>query len=167
MKEKKLTPDMLLRNLDIPYLDLILEEIFLLPGATLRKILPDCPPTPETVQDLIEQTQFGSEDVLRRLRDIKKLSCKVEIQSEDLLQISTHAETPILLDVRVRSEFNKGHLTGALCFAELVFDEFLEDVKKKNKTVITVGGSSEKNFSAAMFLKQNGVKKAYSLKAPL
>ena len=68
----------------------------------------------------------------------------------------------IILDVRSRSEYSRGHIRGAV---NIPLDELgngLLRLRDQNKPVITCCASGMRSASARSFLKSNGINEVYN-----
>ena len=73
-----------------------------------------------------------------------------------------NAESPIVVDIRDRETFNRGHIDGALNLSNENIDKFVLDTdKSKSIIVCCYHGNSSKR--AAQFLTDNGFNDVYSL----
>lgn len=148
----------LLSDLGIPHLDVILVEIFQLPPPN---IFPECP-LPVTLQDLadtLNQPIASVREVLCMLRD---KAMDMEIDVETLKNMLAGDKPPLLLDVREPWEYDIAHLPGSLLLAELSFPDLLPRLKAA-PCVVTICHHGIRSFSAAMYLKDQGVTGVCSL----
>jgi len=68
----------------------------------------------------------------------------------------------IIVDVRSKSEFTGGHIKGAINIPVNVLSQHLEQLKDKNKTIITCCASGMRSASAKSILKSNGFTSVYN-----
>lgn len=68
----------------------------------------------------------------------------------------------IIVDVRSKSEFSGGHIKGAINIPVNVLSQHLEQLKDKNKTIITCCASGMRSASAKSILKSNGFKSVHN-----
>ena len=151
----------LLSDMNIPHLELVLDEIFGIPPA--RLLLEIKPPT--TVLELARATRLAPAEVAMRLERIRLMSIGIEIacaELQGLLNGSSDHERPILVDVREFWEFEQCHLPGSLLLANENFQELLPKLRAATD-VITICHHGMRSYSAAMYLKQQGVEKVRSL----
>ena len=155
--------DTRLDSLNIPQLDMVLDEIFNLPPQWVQPALA----RPTTVGDLAHHTGDHLSKIIEQLEKIMKLSDEIEITPTELNQIlmqRTLSELPqtILLDVRERWEYDLCHLEGSILLTEANFDQLLPVLKSAAK-VITICHHGVRSLSAALYLREKGVP-ALSLK---
>lgn len=92
------------------------------------------------------------------------MSTDIEISCEALSQrLENGGDQPILLDVREKWEFDICHLKDSVLGLELELQDFLNSVKESDKEVITICHHGVRSFSAAMYLKQQGIENVKSL----
>lgn len=148
----------LLANLDIPHLDVILVEIFQLPPPHL---FPECP-LPVSVQELAQAVNKTPESVRETLSMIKNKALDMEMDVQTLKHLMDSKTPLILLDVREPWEYAIAHLPGSLLLAELSFPDLLPQLRAA-PMVVTVCHHGVRSFSAAMYLKDQGVEHVRSL----
>ncbi|WP_296686886.1 rhodanese-like domain-containing protein [Flavobacterium sp.] len=68
----------------------------------------------------------------------------------------------ILLDVRSKAEFSGGHIKGAINIPVNVLNNHLEQLKDKDKTIITCCASGMRSASAKSILQSHGYKNVYN-----
>jgi rhodanese-related sulfurtransferase len=148
----------LLTGLGIPHLDVILVEIFQLPPP---RMFPECP-MPTTIQELAQILNQTPESVREVLLMIRDKAMDMEIDVETLKSLMASDQPPLLLDVREPWEYDIAHLPGSLLLAELSFPDLLPQLQAAN-LVVTVCHHGVRSFSAAMYLKDQGVEQVRSL----
>lgn len=145
-------------HLGIPHIEVVLEEVFQLPPPA---IFPECP-LPETVQDLAQRTNTSPEVIWELLMSIRDKAAGIEIEVESLRGLLESEMPPVLLDVREPWEYAIAHLPGSLLLAELSFPDLLQELRSA-PLVVTICHHGVRSFSAAMYLKDQGVEKVRSL----
>jgi rhodanese-related sulfurtransferase len=155
--------DTVIADLGIPHLDLVLDEIFNLApqwvGGPERR--------PVTVSELARHVGLDPRQVIMRFEGIVAMMQDIEWTAEQLkTALDTHASEdparPILLDVRQRWEYDVCHIPGSILLAESNFAELLPKLKAAGQ-VVTICHHGVRSFSAAMYLRENGVASAVSL----
>ncbi len=68
----------------------------------------------------------------------------------------------IILDVRSKAEFSGGHIKGAINIPVNVLNNHLEQLKDKDKTIITCCASGMRSASAKSILQSHGYKNVYN-----
>lgn len=146
--------------LTLDQLTVVLDEVFLVPPTGL---FPEVPP-PATVEELAARTRLAPAEVVTRLERIVRLSENIEITAEDLKALldAPSSELPMLVDVREPWEFETAHIAGSILLRTVNVPALIEQMRK-TKTVIAVCHHGVRSFSAAMYLRQNGVPHALSL----
>ena len=118
----------------------------------------------DTIKDLIDQSILSEATVWKRLEGVINMSTDIEISCEALSQrLENGGDQPILLDVREKWEFDICHLKDSVLGLELELQDFLNSVKESDKEVITICHHGVRSFSAAMYLKQQGIENVKSL----
>lgn len=145
-------------HLGIPHIEVVLEEIFQLPPPA---IFPEYP-MPVTVQDLAQRTNTSPEAIWESLMSIRDKAADIEIEVESLRDLLEGETPPILLDVREPWEYAIAHLPGSLLLAEMSFPDLLHKLRSA-PLVVTVCHHGIRSFSAAMYLKDQGVDRVRSL----
>lgn len=154
-----------LETFNIPHLGMVLDEIFAIPGP---KLLGSAALPTDTVADVAEQSGLDIEQVLQILEGLAQMSEGVEISCSELSGRLHHGgptkdSSLVLLDVREKWEYERAHIPDSLLLAELDFPTFLQEVKEKDKEIITICHHGVRSFNAAMYLKQQGLKRVRSL----
>ncbi len=147
-----------LAHLGIPHIEVVLEELFQLPPPF---IFPEYP-LPETVQDLALRINKSPEAVWETLMSIRDKAADIEIEAESLRDLLGGETRPVLLDVREPWEYAIAHLPGSLLLADVSFPDLLPQLKSAS-LVVTVCHHGVRSFSAAMYLKNQGVERVRSL----
>jgi len=155
-----LPPDCKLDQLGIPYLDLVLEEVFLVPaGKTLAGLV--------TLADL---AQFCGREVARvasQVQGIQALSQGITISASELAAALRSSPRLVLLDLRQANEFAGGSIAGARRLAELDLPVFLADCRERKDGLVTLCQDGSRAFSAAMYLRSHGFAAVRSLSGGL
>ena len=63
----------------------------------------------------------------------------------------------IIIDVRTQSEYNSGHIKGSLNIPVNTIVSRIDEIKKKNKPIITCCRSGARSGMAANILKKQGI----------
>jgi rhodanese-related sulfurtransferase len=147
-----------LSDFGIPHLELVLVEIFQIPP---RDIFPEVI-QPQTVQDLAIATGKSIDVIWGKLMNIRENARDIEIDVQALKEALTGSHPPLLLDVREPWEYDIAHIPGSLLLATLSFPDLLSKLQAASQ-VITICHHGIRSFSAAMYLKEQGVPQAKSL----
>lgn len=151
-----------LSTLNIPHLGVVLEEVFSIPSAHLTGV--DPLKGIVTIQNLIDQSILTEPTVWKRLEGVVRMSKGIEISCEELAEKLMNSEKrPIILDVREKWEFDICHLEDSLLHRELDLGGFIGELRVSEKEVVAVCHHGVRSFSAAMYLKQQGLNKVKSL----
>ncbi len=155
--------DTVIAEFGIPHLEMVLDEIFNLPPIWVAMTQD----RPVTVGQLARQVGLDPGYVFRRLEGIVAMMKDIEWTAEKLKSAlestkDQSSERPILLDVRQRWEYDVCHIPGSILLAECNFAELLPKLKAA-ATVVTICHHGVRSFSAAMYLRENGVTSAVSL----
>ena len=141
-------------DLEIPFLDVVLEEVFLVSKTK----------TDLTIEELSSLSLLKIDEITRRLREIKRLSVGLEITRLKIKEL----EKPFYLEVsfpkakkKLKKEFNP-----AFFLSESGFKDGLLKIKKHKGAIILISEELRKSFSAAIYLKQQGFTDIYTLKDP-
>src|SRR5690606_24566900 len=86
-----------LSELNIPHLDVVLDEIFHLPSP---EVFPGAPPLPETVGELIARSGLSRGKVTSLLEEVRVRATDIEIEPQELVALLGGKEQVVLLDVR-------------------------------------------------------------------
>jgi len=156
-----LNPDQLPAPQALPHWKVILEEVFGIPVNSAPHLVPLIPDSWEEVSHL---TGRSIEAVQRRIKGVITLAEHCEIDAVELnkLLLNQDSDSLILLDVREPWEFAIVKLPGSLLMRELNFQEWLPRFQQA-AMVVTICHHGVRSFSAAMFLRERGVKHARSL----
>ncbi len=146
-----------LASLALPHLDVVLDEMFYVPRPGL---FPEGPEPPRTIGALAVRTRLPLSGVLSYLETIARMSQDIEITAAALAALLPQA--PVLLDVREPWEFEICHLAGAILLEPETFPALLERLKGV-ENVITICHHGVRSYSAAMYLRGQGVPSARSL----
>ncbi len=161
MQKISLSPAMPLSELNLPFLELVLEEMFFL---TPRLFRPQTQNIPQTIAELCELSQLNYDEVCRSLREIMRQSEAIVIYPEDLPKLASYW----IIDIRSPSKRLKDP-SRAICPWEVVFHEWLAHYKNTELTrpLVVVSETSERAYSAAMALRQEGYAAACFLSGDL
>lgn len=156
--------DAKLSELNIPHLELVLDEIFGIAGSHL---LGSNHVLPLSLNDLVKRSGIKKEEVFKRLGFVATHARNIEISPASLFAELEGGASPFFLnlcdeDVSMSHPFSKSARPS-----ELVFDEFICTVKEKDQTLVTFCPTGEKSFSGALYLKQQGVINVRSLQGGL
>lgn len=154
----KLTEHTILADMGLVHLDVILEEAF---GVRPRALFPKTIP-PATVGDLARVARRSVADVIKRLTEIMHLNADIEIDCASLSGLLKAARPPVLLDVRERWEYDLCRIPGSILLADADFPELLEKLKAEPQ-VVTICHHGVRSYSAALFLKEKGIRGVRSL----
>lgn len=137
----------------------MLDEIFAVPPPA---IFPEAP-RPRTVAELAAMAGMGLAEVIARLEALRRMSHEIEIDCEELKGLLDQGqEGMILLDVREDWEFEICKIAGSVRLGALRFEELLPRLKAA-PLVVTICHHGMRSYSAAMYLRQNGVPHTRSL----
>ncbi len=156
----------------IPHRDTVLDEIFAVPPAPLFPAWR----RPETVAELAAHARMDVAATLSRLERIRVMAEDIEITPEELRDLLAANQgtdgdgkgavpelTPIiLLDVREAWEFEICRIEGSLRLGDVLLQELMPRLQAARQ-VVTICHHGVRSFSAAMYLKENGVPRVMSL----
>jgi rhodanese-related sulfurtransferase len=144
-----------LAELGLPFTDVILEEIFFIPPGDH---LPE-KPRPVTIYDLATISARPLDQVWQRLQEIRRLCSGVVLPSpaavSDLLR-----QQPVLFDVRFAAEASEDPVPGALHLPSMSGAQW-RAVVPAGRPCLTISGDGRKSFSAAMWLREQGIANAF------
>lgn len=90
-----------------------------------------------------------SDELKERLSGLKR------IKAQDLVQM-LNRDKAVVVDVRERAEYEKGHIIGAINFPLVEIDTHLNKLDKyKNKEIVVVDGTGQSFQAASKLRKQN------------
>lgn len=148
-------------DIGLPFVDVILEEIFFIPPGNH---LPE-KPRPVTIYDLAKISARPEDAVLQKLREIQKLmgtSHPVDPKAVgQLLSVLSSSQAPCLLDVRMRLEDFYVPVPGALHLPSLQTEEY-KAALEKDQPCLVFSDDGRKAFSAAMWLREQGYRQAFA-----
>ena len=147
-----------LSDLNLPHLEVILEEAFGLPPSA---IFPDFD-RPQTIADLARVTGISHKIVIRRLKEVQHLATDIEIDCKDLAALMGSSSPPILIDVREGWEYEICHLPGSILLASASFPDLLPMLVQAAR-VVAICHHGIRSLSAALYLRKQGVTGAQSL----
>ena len=148
-------------DLNLPFLDVVLEDIFFIPANPLLQRAP----LPVTIYDLAQACARPGELVWQKLQMVQKLSKGIVIDEADcrtLFAVDTHkSETPLLIDVRFLGPFHYDPVPNAIHLPTMTTDEW-HAAFPQEKTAIVFSEDGRKAFSAAMWLREQGRLNSFS-----
>lgn len=147
-----------LSDLGIPHLGVVLVEIFQVPPP---EIFPEVD-QPTTVGELARASKKPVAVIWETLMNLRAKAHQIEIDVQALHQALAGDNPPLLLDVREPWEFEMAHIAGSLLLASLSFSELLPRLKAAD-AVVTICHHGIRSFSAAMYLKEQGIERVQSL----
>lgn len=148
-----------LASLGLHHLDMVLDEMFYVPPASLFPELL----RPTTVGELAARTKLPVDGVIRYLRTIMTTSVGIEISAQELQTMQAlRPGDAILLDVRERWEFDICHLPGSILLEPETFPVLLARLQGA-ANVVVICHHGVRSYSAAMYLREKGVASARSL----
>gem|GEM_PF-79997 len=155
--------DTVIADLNMPHLAMVLDEIFNLPPAWVGGPKAH----PETVRALAREVGLDVNYVIKRLEGIVAMMQDIEWTAAQLkTALDTHVgddpARPILVDVRQRWEYDICHIPGSILLVEENFATLLPTLKAALR-VVTICHHGVRSFSAAMYLREQGVASAVSL----
>lgn len=137
----------------------MLDEIFAVPPPAFFPGLA----RPRTVAELAAFARRPLAETVQKLERIRTMAEDIEITPHELHELlSAKTEGLILLDVREAWEFEICKLEGSLRLCELRLGELMPRLLDAPR-VVTICHHGVRSFSAAMYLRENGVSTAQSL----
>jgi len=137
---------------NMKYWQVVLQEVFLVPPALLVQ---SGAPLPQTREDLAQLSGLNLSEVDRLLKKIDSLQeVPVEISSEEI------PADAIYVDAR-----HTDHAVNAIPLHQNDFSNLLPRLQQSN--VIVVGRDAAHAWSAAMYLRDHGCPRAFSLPVPV
>lgn len=154
-----------LSSLAIPYLDLVLDDLFLLPGPAVFAALP--PQRLETIEDLILATGLEQGEVLDLLKGFMILSEGVAMKAQEVKRMDRSAsfsdKCPILLDLRPKECADVNLNLRVQRWDDLDFYDFFQMLDASGRSIIAFCLDGKRSFSMAMHLRQKGIASAFFL----
>ena len=150
-------------DLNIPHLRMIIEEKFNIP-CWQQGLSPY--PAPDTVRDLASATDTSINEILKKIQTIKKLTHNIEIASRELGDINHISQNYFLLDIRPDWSLTSQFIRGSRFLSSENPTSLIAEVKRADK-VLLVCESGFRSFSGALYLRELGQGKTYSLKGGL
>jgi len=145
--------ELMLKDLGLPFIDVILTERFLLPPTALKKI---GEPVPETLGQLATMSGMPPADVMAIIDECLELDRDLRVKVKDL-ESECLKEGVILLDMRPGIEIDTEPLhADAKLFHAQNIQSFLPYLKTLQK-VLVISHSDEHAWSAAVSLKKMGI----------
>lgn len=151
------------------YWRVVLRDIFLIPDAYLE-INGIAPPI--DIADIVRLSGLTAEAVQDRLSrlqvNLDPEVCVSEVVMEKYRRLcEVSGREFFLLDVRCSDEFSTGSRPGAVSIHKIDFTVWLKRfTDSKNNMpgmVIVLGSDDEQSWSAAMYLRDHGIREAYAL----
>ncbi len=137
-----------------------MQELFgLLPEALAKQ---EDRPWPITLGELATQVALPLADVKRILAEVRHEAVGIEIDQAAFRQITRAAGT-LVVDIRLHSEYEQGHLPEAIWLQGSDFGALLPRLLAASQ-VVCVCQHGVRSVSAAMYLRRLGVKTAVSLR---
>lgn len=158
MEKRRITTETRLDELNIPCIELILDEIFSVPPA---RFFPEVVP-PKTVAELAAQTATNKDEVIRKLRHIETLADQIEMDPSELAAALGVEPRPLLLDVRQPWEYEICHLPSSVLLCEEDFMSLLPKLAQE-KLIVTICHHGMRSLSAAFDLRERGLRQVRSL----
>jgi len=146
----KIIEETLLQELKLPYLEVILEEIFLLNPLH----------APKTVGELSLRSGLLLEETKNRLSKLKEQSENIKYQGE-----IPPLEEYIYLDVSLEKTSLNESFQPLMRLYDAEFKDGLLKLKKTEKLILVISISETRSFSAAMYLRDQGFKNVFMLEA--
>lgn len=156
-------------NPHMKYWRTLLRDVFLLPEEFLVMLGHDLP------RDLDELTRLSGlpmqevEKKLARMASLMEPPVTISINELPAMeqQYRLAERAFLILDVRCSDDFKQDHLSGAVSIHDLDFRTWLEkevNIQSSSQAIVTViGSNNEQAWSAAMYLRDHGVREAYAV----
>jgi hypothetical protein len=148
-------------ELNLPFLDVVLEDIFFIPADPILRRTP----LPVTIYDLAQACARPGELVWQKLQMVQRLSAGIvldEVGCRTFFEVDDHiSETPLLIDVRFLGPFQNDPVPNAVHLPTMTTDEW-HTAFPTEKTAIVFSEDGRKAFSAAMWLREQGRLKCFS-----
>ncbi len=152
-----------LADLNLPFLDVVLEDIFFIPSDKALRTAP----LPVTIYDLAQTCARPGELVWQKLQQVQKLSKGVVLDEREcrtLIDVEkSKSRTPLLIDVRFLASFQTDPLPTAIHLPTMTTVQW-QAVYPKDKSAIVVSEDGRKAFSAAMWLREQGRLRSFCTK---
>lgn len=148
-----MTQDTRLDGLAIPGREQLLQEAF---GLVPPELFGEAA-QPRTVGELAAFVKAPLAAIVRRLEELIGMTADVEISASDLRAALLETSPPMLLDVREREVFAQGHHPQAILLAAEDFAALMPRLLAA-PLVVTIGGPERRALSAALYLRQLGVR---------
>ncbi len=155
----------LLSDIDIPHWDVVLDEIFAVPPP---EFFPEAA-RPLTVGDLAKTSGLSEFEVIAKLQAVVRMSEAIEITGDELAVVladGAQKAATLIVDVREEWEYEICHLADSLLLCRLSFPELLPRLQASPLGVV-ICHHGVRSYSAALYLRQQGVKTARSLEGGL
>ncbi|MEZ4741697.1 MAG: rhodanese-like domain-containing protein [Bdellovibrionota bacterium] len=172
---KKIKPQTPLVNLELTYLDLILEQVFFYTKENLDSGRQKEGPSP-TVQDIADHSMLPVEKVIQRLQNIVKISQQALLsqrQFDDILQkliVSYKQSGAESLEWTIYDLSTEKNLCVTYGFVQLFelysFHELIGvlspfSLRSSEQKIIFVCENGNKSYSAALYLRECGMKNVF------
>jgi rhodanese-related sulfurtransferase len=119
-----------------------------------------------TVEYLAQEARLPLEGVMQRLQEIEQYAQNIEMRADELARLlKRNPEAVFLLDVREPWEFTIGHLPNSQLMARTDLAQIFEGLKEL--TVVTICHHGVRSLSAALYLREAGLPRVYSLEGGL
>lgn len=164
MKKNKVKKEDLIVNLLRIHPEMVLEELFGIPGIRTPGFNQSGAPVIETVEDVIHFTGLKEEKVLTRFERYLMTEKDIELSCQELSEILASDCDFVLLDVREQWEFDTAKIAGSVRLGDLNFEEWFVKVKKSGQNIVTICHHGVRSLSAAVYLRQQGIVAVKSLK---
>lgn len=154
MKTTKLTATTKLNELSLPFLEVILEEMFLLSSENSSL----------SIEELSQKTGMKLDDIKRRLSLILKEGSSLFV---DLPKVKA-MENPVFLNMTLvpTSRLIKPMFKPEASLFERNFKERLLELKDSSSQKVLFSEDPKRSFSAGLYLRGQGFKNLYCLKDP-
>jgi len=143
----------LLTSLPIPYLEVVLSEVFLIMPKKCRTS--QMTTYPERVCEVAAESGIALEELLPKLRNICDISTVVSISAEILLEKLIDTDEVAVVDLRTRPLNDRDSWSKAYQVNDPNLGYLLQGLKTKNE-VICICDDGAKSYSGAMYLRGVG-----------
>ena len=148
----KITEETLLEELKLPYLETILEEVFLL----------DFPQSLKTVGELSSKSGLLLDETKNRLSKLQKQTKNIKYQGK----IPPAGEC-VYLDVSLEKIRLGEPFQPLIHLCDYEFKNSLLEFKKSEKLILVLSSLDARAFSAAMYLRDQGFENVFMLESDL
>lgn len=154
MTHLKLTEFTKLSSLSLPYLDVILDEVFLVPNP--KRII--------NIKDLAITSKLNIDDTIRRLRELYTLSQNLDYSHETILKLSSKAQKTLYIEASSTKQTPMHHFKPLKYLWSSDFKIILQEIKNDKTLSIIICPNGKRSFSAAMYLRNLGYSNLFILK---